>query len=131
MPKFHYRKIALSRISFTACLVVIPVTQTNEVLNLLPCKQAHPKQKQLNNSQFTAKEEPERYSSQSDCEINTTEQTFSSFCIQIKGQDLNGNEGTWEKARLLAMRIMILTAKLVSDSDISLLRWIAGCQVFS
>lgn len=89
------------------------------------------KQKQLNNSQFTAKEEPERYSSQSDCEINTTEQTFSSFCIQIKGQDLNGNEGTWEKARLLAMRIMILTAKLVSDSDISLLRWIAGCQVFS
>lgn len=84
MPKFHYRKIALSRISFTACFVVISVTQTNQVLNLLPCKQAHPKQKQLNNSQFTAKEEPEHYSSQSDLGINTTEQTLAVSVSKLK-----------------------------------------------
>lgn len=35
-------------------------------------------------------------------------------------QDLNVNEGAWEQARLLAVRTMILTAKTVSNSDISL-----------
>lgn len=89
------------------------------------------KTEQLNNSQFTAKEEPEYYSSQSDLGINTTEQTFSSFCIQMKGQDLNVNEGGWEQARLLAGCTMILTAKTVPNSDISLHMesWIAGVSM--
>lgn len=49
MPKFHHSKTALARVSFTARIVVLSVTQTNCVLHLL--------QEQLNNSQFTAKEE--------------------------------------------------------------------------
>lgn len=66
MPKFHCTKTAPARINFTARIVVLSVTQTNYVLHLLPWEQAHPKQEQLHNSQFTAKEEPEHYSSQSD-----------------------------------------------------------------
>lgn len=112
----------------TYCCVIC---HTNYVLHLLPWGQAHPKQEQLNNSQFTVKEEPEHYSSQSDLGINTTEQTFSSFCIQMKGQDLNVNEGAWEQARLLAVCTMILTAKTISNSGISLNMesWMSGVSV--
>lgn len=79
-------------ISFTAYLVVISVTWTH--LGSKSGMQAHPNQKQLNNSQLAAREQPEHYNSQSGFGINSTEQTFNSFCIQIKGWDLNGNEGT-------------------------------------
>lgn len=44
MPKFHCSKTALARVSFTARIVVLSVTQTNCVLHLLPWGQAHPKQ---------------------------------------------------------------------------------------
>lgn len=112
-----------SMISFTAYLVVISVTWTH--LGSKSGMQAHPNQKQLNNSQLAAREQPEHYNSQSGFGINSTEQTFNSFCIQIKGWDLNGNEWTWEKARLLAVHMVTLTATQISDSDIFLMRWIA------
>lgn len=49
----------------------------------------------------------------------------------MKGQDLNVNEGGWEQARLLAGGTMILTAKTVSNSDISLHMesWMSGVSM--
>lgn len=38
----------------------------------------------------------------------------------MEGQDLSVNEGAWEEARLLAVCTVVLTAKTVSNSDISL-----------
>lgn len=130
MPQFHCRTTALARIGFTARIVVLSVTQITSYICYCEGKHIQNKSSSIIPS-LQWREEPEHYSSQSDLGINTTEQTFSSFCIQMKGQDLNVNEGAWEQARLLAVCTMILTAKPISNSGISLNmeRWMSSVSV--